>query len=122
MDELVTSVIVTATGAAAAAVTLTLAAPGVGLRHYITYLRITRFATAALVGAATPVLVTTTNIPGTLVFSIPADAAAIGTAYSIQEDFAYPIATVAQNTATTIVAPATTTTIWRMTAGYYVAA
>jgi hypothetical protein len=122
LDELVTSVVGTATGAAAAAVTLTLAAPGAGLRHYITYLRIGRLASALLVGAATPVIVTTTNIPGALAFSIPASADAIGVGFFYQEDYAYPLATSAQNTATTIVCPATTSTIWRVTAGYYVAA
>ena len=110
-----------ATGAAAAAVTLTLAAPGVGLRHYLTYLRITRFAAALLTAAATPVLATTTNIPGTLVFSMPAEAAPQGSVFVYQEDFAYPLMTTAQNTATTIVCPVTTAVIWRVTAGYYVA-
>jgi hypothetical protein len=38
-----------------------------------------------------------------------------------REDFAYPVSTVAQNTATTIVCPATVGVIWRITAGYYVA-
>lgn len=117
----VTPLLVTATGAAAAAVTLTLAAPGVGLRHYLTYLRITRFAAALLTAAATPVLVTTTNIPGTLVFSIPAEAAPQGSVFVYQEDFAYPLMTTAQNAATTIVCPITTGVIWRVTAGYYVA-
>ena len=50
---------------------------------------------------------------------LPADAAAQGTTYSYQEDFAYPIAASAQNTATTIVAPATTAIIWRVSAGFY---
>lgn len=117
----VTSVIGTNTGAAAAAVTLTLAAPGAGLRHYLTYLSVNRFATALLTAAATPVLVTTTNIPGSLVLSFPAEAAAQGTLFPWREDFAFPVATSAQNTATTIVCPATTAVIWRVTAGYYVA-
>lgn len=117
----VTSVLGTNTGAAAAAVTLTLAAPGAGLRHYLTYLSVNRFATALLTAAATPVLVTTTNLPGTLVLSFPADAAAQGTLFPWREDFAFPVASVAQNTATTIVCPATTAVIWRVTAGYYVA-
>lgn len=111
----------TVTAASGAIATLSLAAPGVGLRHYITYIRITRFAAAVLTAAAAPVLVTTTNIPGTLVFSIPADAAALGSVFVYQEDFAYPIATVAQNTATTIVGPVTTGVIWRITAGFFVA-
>jgi hypothetical protein len=117
----VTALLGTNTGAAAAAVTLTLAAPGVGLRHYLTYLRITRFASALLTAAATPVLVTTTNIPGTLVFSVPAEAAPQGSVFVYQEDFAFPLMTTAQNAATTIVCPVTTAVIWRVTAGYYVA-
>ena len=117
----VTPLIVTNTGAAAAAVTLTLPAPGVGLRQYVTYLSVNRFAAALLTAAATPVLVTTTNLPGTLVLSLPADAAAQGTLFPWREDFAYPLMASAQNTAVTIVAPVTTGVIWRVTAGYYVA-
>lgn len=117
----ITPLVATVTAAAGVIATLTLAAPGLGLRHYLTYLRITRFATALLTPAATPVLVTTANIPGTLVFSMPAEAAAQGTVFVYQEDFAYPIATTAQNTATSITGPVTTGVIWRITAGYYVA-
>lgn len=117
----VTPVIVTSVGAASAAVTLTLGAPGAGLRHYVTYLSINRFASAALTAAAAPVTVTTTNLPGSLAFSLAADAAAQGTMTPWGEDFAYPLAASAQNTATTIVCPVTTGVIWRVTAGYYVA-
>lgn len=119
LDGMITSGWLTATGAAAAGVTLTIPAPGAGLRQYLTYIRISRFATALLTAAATPVLVTTTNFPAAMTFSIPADAAAQGAVYSIQEDFTYPVACLAQNTSTTIVAPATTATIWRITAGWY---
>lgn len=117
----VTTTTATAVGAAGAAVTLTIASPGTGLRHYLTYLAINRFASALLVAAAAPVTVTTTNIPGTPAFSFPAEAAAQGTIDRWHEDFAYPIATSAQATATTIVCPATTSVIWRVTAGYFVA-
>jgi len=117
----VTTSIGTTVGTAGAALTLTLAAPGVGLRHYVTYLAINRFATALLTSAATPVTVTTTNLPGTLAFTRPADAAPQGDLHTLREDFAYPIAAVAQNTATTIVCPATTNVLWRLTAGFYVA-
>ena len=117
----VTSSIGTTTAASGSAITLTLAAPGAGLRHYLTYLSVNRFAAALLTAAATPVLVTTTNIPGSLVLSFPADAAAQGTLFPWREDFAFPVATSAQNTATTIVCPATTGVIWRVTAGFYVA-
>lgn len=117
----VTSGIGTAVGAAGAAVTLTLTSPGAGLRHYLTYLAINRFASALLTAAAAPVTVTTTNLPGSLAFSFAADAAAQGTLDRWREDFTYPIATSAQNTATTIVCPTTTGVIWRVTAGFYVA-
>lgn len=117
----ITTAIGTAVGASGAAVTLTLAAPGAGLRHYLTYLAINRFAAAVLTASATPVTVTTTNLPGTPAFTFPAEAAALGTIDRWREDFAYPLMSNAQNTATTIVCPATTGVIWRATAGYYVA-
>jgi hypothetical protein len=121
LQGLVTTVLGTAVGASGAAVTLTLASPGAGLRHYLTYLAINRFAAAVLTPAAAPVTVTTTNLPGSLAFSIPAEAAAQGTLDRYREDFAYPLAASAQATATTIVCPVTTGVIWRVTAGYYVA-
>lgn len=117
----VTSGIGTTVGTAGAATTLTLASPGAGLRHYLTYLSINRFATALLTAAAAPVTVTTTNLPGTLAFSFLAEAAAQGTLDRWREDFAFPVAASAQNTATTIVCPATPNVIWRVTAGFYVA-
>lgn len=116
-----TGTLVTAVGAAGAAVTLTLPAPGAGLRQYLTYLSINRFATALLTAAAAPVTVTTTNLPGSLAFSLAADAAAQGTLDRWREDFSFPLASSALNTATTIVCPATTGVIWRVTAGYYIA-
>ena len=121
LQGMVTTTIGTAVGASGAAVTLTLASPGAGLRHYLTYLSINRFAAAVLTAAAAPVTVTTTNLPGSLAFSFPAEAAALGTIDRWREDFAYPIASSAQATATTIVCPLTTGVIWRVTAGYYVA-
>lgn len=117
----VTPLLGTVTAAAGVAATLTLAAPGVGLRHYITYLSINRFASALLTAAAAPVVVTTTNLPGSLAFSFAADAAAAGTLDRWREDFAFPLMTSAQNTETTIVCPLTALVIWRITAGYYVA-
>jgi hypothetical protein len=117
----ITTDIGTTLGTVGTATTLTLAAPGAGLRHYLTYLSINRFATALLTAGAAPVGVTTTNLPGTLAFSFAADAAAQGTMDRWREDFAYPIASSAQNTATTIVCPATPLVIWRVTAGFYVA-
>jgi hypothetical protein len=70
---------ITATGAAAASVTATLPAPAAGLFHYITSIQIVKFATALLTAAAAPVVVTTTNLPGSLAFSFSAAASAQGT-------------------------------------------
>lgn len=121
LQGMVTPLIVTATGAAAAAVTLTIPAPGAGLRQYLTYIGMNRSASVLLTAAAAPVVVTTTNLPGALAFTFGADAAAQGVDKIIREDFAYPLAASAQNTAVTIVGPATAGVIWRITAGYYVA-
>lgn len=116
-----TTAIATAVGASGAAVTLTIASPGAGLRHYLTYLSINRFAAALLTAAAAPVTVTTTNIPTGLAFSFGAEALPQGSLDRWREDFAYPMMATAQGTATTIVCPATTNVIWRVTAGYFVA-
>ena len=111
----------TITAALSTAATLTLTAPGAGLRHYITGLRIERHAAALLVAGTTPVVVTTTNLPGALAFSIPMEAAAQGSVYEKVMEPARAIMASAQNTATTIVAPVTTSVIWRLSATFYVA-
>jgi hypothetical protein len=109
------------TAAAAAAATLTLAAPGAGLRHYLTGIEITRNATAALAGTAT-LVVTTTNLPGTLAWSVGNAMAAGGTQVDVSRDFTQPLQSSAQNTATTIVAPVPgAAVLWRINAYYYIA-
>jgi hypothetical protein len=50
-----------------------------------------------------------------------AGAALQGTLDRWREDFSYPIAPAAQNTALTVVCPATPNVIWRVTANHYVA-
>jgi hypothetical protein len=121
LTGMITNQISTTVGASGAAVTLTLASPGAGLRQYLTYLSINRFAAAVLTASATPVTVTTTNLPGPLAFTFEADAATLGTKIPWREDFAYPVSAASQNTAVTIVCPVTTGVIWRVTAGYYIA-
>jgi hypothetical protein len=109
---------VTNTAAAAAACTLTLPAIA-GQFHHISHLTITRYATAAVTGTATPILVTSTNLPGSPVWTF-ARAQAIGTT-DIQT-LVLPGAALKSsvaNTATTIVCPATTSVLWRVTAVYY---
>ena len=112
---------VTATGAAAAAVTLTLPAAGAGLFHYIGRIIVQRHTSAALTAAATPLLVTTTNLPGSRVLSFAADAAAQGVVATEIIEPTTPLRSSAANTATTVVCPATTGVIWRATADYFVA-
>jgi hypothetical protein len=116
------SLTATATGLSGAGVTLTITSGGTGLYHYITYLRIDKFAVGLLVAGATPVVVTTTNIPGALAFSFPADAALQGTMYPILITPSNPLKSTTAGTNTTIVCPATTNIIWRVTAVYYVSA
>jgi hypothetical protein len=115
------TVLGTIQGAVGVASTLTLASPGTGLYHNITRLAITRFATVLLTAAATPVVVTTTNMPGSLAFTIPADAAAVGTVWEKEIDFSAPVKSLAAATATTFVGPATAGVIWRLTAYGYLA-
>lgn len=110
----------TTTAASGATATLTLPAPGLGMYHYIGRLVIERHTSALLTAGATPVIVTTTNLPGSLAFSIPADAAPQGQVYrEVVEMGGQPLKSSAANTATTIVAPAVTGIIWRLTAYYY---
>lgn len=106
----------TVTAAVGVAATLTLPAVA-GFRHILNRVIITRSATAALVAAAAPVLVTTTNIPGALVFTFGSDVAGIGIDKTIDYYF-NDQATTAINTATTFVAPAYAGVIWRISANY----
>jgi len=111
---------VTATGAAAAAVTATL--PAVSSQfHYITGFEIEAYSTAARTGGTTPILVTTTNLPGSNVFTF-ASAAAIGSTDTKEYFLNNPIKSSVSNTATTVVCPATTAIIWRVNVYYYSAA
>jgi hypothetical protein len=110
----------TAVGAAAAAVTLTLPAAGAGLFHHITRLEVGLYSTAARTGAATPITVTTTNLPGNPAFTF-ATAAAIGAMDRLIFEPAKPKRSAAANTATTVVCPAVTGGLWRLNAAYFAA-
>ena len=109
---------VTATGAASAAVTATLPAV-TGLRHYIDRISVVRSATAALTAAAAPVVVTTTNLPGTPAFTFGSDVAGIG----IDKEHVFDagstgLAAAAIGTNTTVVCPIYTGVIWRVNVIY----
>jgi hypothetical protein len=106
----------TATGLVNAAVTLTI--PGVaGAFHLITRLQIKRFFVTAGLGAATPTIVTTTNLPGTPAFSFGTSGAIGQTIEEILQPH-HPIKASAAGSNTTIVCPAGTDTIWRVSAQY----
>jgi hypothetical protein len=108
---------VSSTQAAGVALTATLAAV-TGLRHYIQRIEITRSASALLTAGATPVVVTTTNLPGALAFTFGADAAPQGDDKVVSIDFGSGLAATTAGAATTIVCPATTGVIWRVNAIY----
>lgn len=108
---------VNSTGAAAAAVTLTLAAPGVGLFQYVDSVEITLYNSAARTGGATPVTVTSTNLPGNPTWLFPS-AGAIGTRETYSLIAEAPVKASAANTAVTIVCPAVTGGIWNVKAFY----
>jgi hypothetical protein len=113
-----TSLVVTATAAVGVALTTTLPAVA-GLRHHIDFIYVSRFATALLTAGSAPVLVTTTNMPGTPVIPFPAEAAPQGTETVRQLDFGGTgLATTTLGTASTTVCPATTGVIWRATIAY----
>jgi hypothetical protein len=119
VQEVSAATAVTAVGTSGAAVTLTLPAVA-GQFHYITLIEIVKYAAAALTGSATPVTVTSTNLPGTPAFTM-GTAAAIGTTERIFFTPNKALKSSVVNTATTIVCPATTSVIWRVNV-WYVAA
>ena len=109
---------VTATGAAGAAVTATLPAVA-GMFHYISCIRIDKFASALLTAAATPIVTTTTNLNGARQYSVDASAQAQGTIVTIKDNEIPPIKSSTAGAATTFVCPVTTGVIWRVTIDYY---
>jgi len=112
--------VISGTAAANTGVTLTLPAAGAGLFHYITQINITRNATAALAGTAT-LVITTTNLPGTLAWSVGNAMAAGGTQIDVNISFANPLKCSVANTNTTIVMPAPgAAVLWRGNCHYYV--
>lgn len=112
---------VTVTAASGSAATLTLPAAGVGLFHYVTALDICLYSAAARTGAATPWIVTTTNLPGTPSWTF-STAGAIGATERQWLTPTTPLKSSASNTATTVVGPAATGGIWRITATYFTTA
>lgn len=108
---------VTATGAAAAAVTLTLPAV-TSQSHYISLIELTLYSAAARTGVAAPVTVTSTNLPGSPAWTF-ATAAALGSTDVKVFSPSVPLKSSASGVATTIVCPAVTGGIWRVNVHYF---
>lgn len=111
---------VSTTGAAATATTLTLPAAGAGLFHYITALTIDLYSTAARTGVAAPIVVTSTNLPGSLAWTF-ASAGTIGAIDRYTLPLTTPLKVSVANTATTIVGPSVTGGLWRFNVAYFTA-
>lgn len=110
---------ISSVGAAAAAVTVTLPAAGAGLFHYIDTIEITLFNSAARTGSATPVTVTSTNLPSAVAWTFPS-AGVIGAVDRYALSSNRPLRSATANAATTIVCPATTGVVWRVNVTYSV--
>lgn len=111
--------VVSATGLTGAAVTATLPAV-VGQFHYITRIQVVKYATAAVTGVAVPTVVTTTNLPGSLAFTL-GTAQAIGTTLEQNIEPAQPLKSSVVNTATTIVCPLLVGVLYRINVFYFTA-
>lgn len=112
----------TGTAAVSVSATATLPTGGVGMFHYITRIRISKYIGATLVASATPSVVTTTNISNTPSFDFKT-LGALGDSEVMDIDFTgNPLKSVNANTATTIVAPVLTGAIWKITVFYYLGA
>lgn len=120
VEELPSTLHVTATAAAGAALTLTIPSPGAGLFHLIDYIEVTHFAAAVGTAAAAPVIVTTTNLPSAPVLQFRADAFAQGTDQVRRIGGSVPLKSSVAATATTVVCPLTAGVSWRASAFYRV--
>lgn len=122
--ETPTTTIGTAISGANAAATLTLAAAGAGLFHYLTAIEIVNVnpTAAAIAGSAVTLGYTTTNLPGSLAWTCGNALAAGAEKVVTRINLSQPIKSSVANTATTIVAPAIGAGgLCRMTAYYYIA-
>jgi hypothetical protein len=110
---------ITCNQAAGVPVNCVLPAPGPNLFHYITLLEIRQYATSAQTGAATPIVVAQSNLPGGPGWTFQT-ALAIGTSEGQVYIPSTPIKSVAANTLTAILCPGVTGVQWRVNIFYYV--
>lgn len=117
------SVTISSTSAAAAGALVTITtAPNsgpfsTGLNTYLSHIHIEYYATGTLTGGATPVVCTTTNLPGNPSFKFPT-AEATGVELIEDMDFSNPIQTTSPGNIT-ISCPGTASTLWNIVATYF---
>jgi len=112
--------LVTATAAVNTALTLTLPAPAAGLSIYLTSLQVTKLYAVVGVADGAGVLITSSNLPGSPVWTTEQIALTAGNVSKVVDDkYSAPIKSAAAATQVTIICPQQLQTIWRATATYY---
>lgn len=102
--------------------TTTLSAPGVGLYHYITRIRISKYIGATLTPGSLPAIVTTTNLNGNPSFDFKT-LGSLGDSEVMDIDFTgNPLKSSNVNLSTNFACPAITGVIWKATIFYYTGA
>jgi hypothetical protein len=122
MTTMVADFTTTATGVVGTAVSANLPAAGIGTYHYISSIRIEKFATALLTAGTTPIVSTSSNLNG---FAINASAHAQSQGINdivLQKDFSIPLKSQNANTQTSIAMPATPLVIYKIIVTYFIGA
>ena len=117
-DQKASTLLVTAVAAAGVATSVSLPAV-LGMRHYVDFIKVTFTPTAATTASATPVTVTTANLPGAPAITVGQKACAIGEDFERVLDFgASGLAATTVGTATSVSCPAIAGVITRITVAY----
>lgn len=112
--------LVTATDAINTALTLTLPAPAAGLFIYLLSLQVTKLYGVVGIADGAGVLITSTNLPGSPIWTTEQIDLTAGYAPKVVDDkFTAPLKASAAATPVTIICPQQLQTIWRVTATYY---
>lgn len=122
MSTMVADFTTIATAVVGSAVSANLPASGIGTYHYITSIRIEKFATALLTAGTTPIVATSANLNG-FAPNASANAQAQGVNDIVfQQDFSIPLKSQNANAQTSIAMPATPLVIYKIIVTYFVGA
>ena len=117
-DQKASTLLVTAVAASGVATAVSLPAVA-GMRHYVDFINVTFSPTAATTASATPVTVTTANLPGNPAITVGLKTREIGDYFERALDFgASGLSATAAGTATSVSCPAITGVISRVTVVY----